>query len=110
MKSGCPGHKGSTRSFGQLHKVKGMVDCSAGGCGGPHAEWCHGGILATCHTVYAVVHNNGSQVYVAACGMDEMVPTDSQRIAIAHRCDNRQIRTTHFHSRGKSEGPTVNRV
>jgi hypothetical protein len=66
--------------------------------------------LAARHPIDAVVYDNGSKIDIPPGGVNEMIPSDGDRVAIAHDDDHLQIGFGQLHPGGKGKGPAMGGV
>ena len=104
------GDKGRSGSFREFHHVefavnvgirRGRRDCAAAG---------KRRMLAAGHAVNPVIHDNRRHFDIAAGGVDEMIPADGERVAVAHRDDHFQFRAAQLDAGRKGERPAMQRV
>ena len=85
------GKEGTLGTDDQLTRVKGLLDRAVGRGLGDFTQLRGGGVLALREAVDLVVEEDEIQIDIATNGVDEVVTTDGQRVAVARSHPDREV-------------------
>src|SRR5271157_241643 len=103
-------HIGSPRSRRQMHKIERMLNIPINTSGRHRIKRRRRSLLTTGHSISQIVGTQYLDTDVSPRGMNEMVSTDGEKIAIATYHDDLQLRISQLHTRSESQSASMGRM
>ena len=108
--SGGAGDITSTCGFSQFADVEVLLHVAVGRGGGDTVDRGGSGILAAGLAIVVIVCNNGRQVNVAACAVDQMVSADGGSVTVTHGDQNVQVGICQSNAGGSGQSAAMSYV